>query len=68
MGIEQHALIEARLANGEDFGGLAQNYSEDPSTASTSGDLGFIPQSSLEKADITNYYAQSIVESFGVSD
>ena len=46
-------MIEARLANGEDFGGLAQNYSEDPSTASTSGDLGFIPQSSLEKADIT---------------
>ena len=46
-------MIEARLANGEDFGELAQNYSEDPSTASTSGDLGFIPQSSLEKADIT---------------
>jgi peptidyl-prolyl cis-trans isomerase SurA len=46
-------MIEDRLANGEDFGTLAQNYSEDPSTASTSGDLGFIPQSSLEKADIT---------------
>ena len=46
-------MIEDRLANGEDFSTLAQNYSEDPSTASTSGDLGFIPQSSLEKADIT---------------
>ncbi len=46
-------MIEDRLANGEDFGTLAQNYSEDASTASTSGDLGFIPQSSLEKADIT---------------
>jgi peptidyl-prolyl cis-trans isomerase SurA len=46
-------MLEDRLANGEEFGALAQNYSEDPSTASTSGDLGFIPQSSLEKADIT---------------
>jgi len=46
-------MIEDRLANGEDFSTLAQNYSEDPSTASTSGDLGFLPQSSLEKADIT---------------
>ena len=46
-------MIEDRLANGEDFSTLAQNYSEDPSTATTSGDLGFIPQSSLEKADIT---------------
>ena len=46
-------MIEDRLANGEDFGTLAQNYSEDSATASTSGDLGFIPQSSLEKADIT---------------
>ncbi|MEZ5393681.1 MAG: SurA N-terminal domain-containing protein [Bryobacterales bacterium] len=46
-------MIEDRLGNGEDFSTLAQNYSEDPSTASTGGDLGFIPQSSLEKADIT---------------
>ena len=46
-------MIEDRLANGEDFSTLAQNYSEDADTASTSGDLGFIPQSSLEKADIT---------------
>jgi peptidyl-prolyl cis-trans isomerase SurA len=46
-------MLEDRLANGEDFATLAQNYSEDPSTTSTGGDLGFIPQSSLEKADIT---------------
>jgi len=40
-----------RLKQGEDFAMLAQNYSEDPNTTSTGGDMGFIPESSLEKAD-----------------
>jgi len=42
--------IEARLKQGEDFGMLAQNYSEDPNTAANGGDLGLVPESALEKA------------------
>jgi peptidyl-prolyl cis-trans isomerase SurA len=41
--------IAARLARGEDFGMLAQNYSEDPESAQNGGDMGFVPQSGLEK-------------------
>ncbi|MFN0166521.1 MAG: peptidylprolyl isomerase [Bryobacteraceae bacterium] len=43
-------MIEKRLQSNEDFAILAQNYSEDPSTAPNGGDLGFVPQSALEKA------------------
>jgi peptidyl-prolyl cis-trans isomerase SurA len=42
--------IAERLKRGEDFGMIAQNYSEDPDSAPNGGDMGFIPQSSLEKA------------------
>src|ERR1051326_7452357 len=42
--------IEARLARGEDFAMLAQNYSEDPNTAPNGGDMGLIPESNLERA------------------
>ena len=41
--------IEARLKQGEDFGMIAQNYSEDPATTPNGGDLGFLPESSLDK-------------------
>ena len=34
--------ISERLKRGEDFGMVAQNYSEDPSTAQNGGDMGFI--------------------------
>ncbi len=44
------AMIEARIRQGEDFGMLAQNYSEDPNTAPNGGDLGFVPESALERA------------------
>lgn len=43
--------IEARLKRGDDFGMLAQNYSEDPNTAANGGDMGFVPESALEKAN-----------------
>ena len=33
----------ARIRQGEDFAQLAQNYSEDPQTLGTGGDLGFVP-------------------------
>jgi peptidyl-prolyl cis-trans isomerase SurA len=41
--------LAARLKQGDDFGTLAQNYSEDPNYAQAGGDMGFIPQSALEK-------------------
>jgi peptidyl-prolyl cis-trans isomerase SurA len=43
--------LEARLRQGEDFNALAQNFSEDPNSAPNGGDLGWIPESALEKAD-----------------
>ena len=43
-------MIVARLKQGEDFAMVAQAYSEDGNTASNGGDLGFVPQSSLEQA------------------
>ncbi|HYI93354.1 MAG TPA: peptidylprolyl isomerase [Bryobacteraceae bacterium] len=42
--------LEARLRQGEDFSSIAQNFSEDPSSAANGGDLGFIPQSALDQA------------------
>jgi peptidyl-prolyl cis-trans isomerase SurA len=42
-------MLQARVHQGEDFGMLAQNYSEDP-TAANSGDLGFVRESALEQA------------------
>jgi len=45
-------MLQARIRQGEDFAMLAQNYSEDPNSAQNGGDLGFVPQSSLEKANL----------------
>jgi peptidyl-prolyl cis-trans isomerase SurA len=46
------ADIERRLKErGEDFAMLAQNFSEDANTAPNGGDMGFIPESTLEKAN-----------------
>lgn len=44
--------IADRLRAGEDFSMLAQNYSEDPGSSSNGGDLGFVSESALEKANI----------------
>src|SRR5215813_4537963 len=43
--------IAGRLKKGEDFGMLAQNYSEDPSFAANGGDMGFVKESDLDKAN-----------------
>lgn len=43
--------IVARLKQGEEFSAVAQNYSEDPNSAQNGGDLGFVPESALEKAN-----------------
>ncbi len=44
-------LMQARLRQGEDFASLAQNFSEDPNSAPNGGDLGFIGESALERAN-----------------
>jgi peptidyl-prolyl cis-trans isomerase SurA len=44
-------MLMARLKQGEDFVSLAQNFSEDPTSAPNGGDLGFVPQSALDKAN-----------------
>jgi len=44
--------MSARLRLGEDFAMLAQNYSEDAASSQNGGDLGFIPESALDKADV----------------
>jgi peptidyl-prolyl cis-trans isomerase SurA len=42
--------LETRLKGGEDFAMIAQNYSEDPKSIANGGDLGYVPESALEKA------------------
>jgi peptidyl-prolyl cis-trans isomerase SurA len=44
-------MLAAKLKAGADFAELATDYSEDPTTASTGGDLGFIPASALNQSD-----------------
>ena len=41
--------LHGRLESGEDFGTLAANFSEDPSTASNGGDMGGILESQLRR-------------------
>ncbi len=44
-------MLEARLKQGDDFATLAQSFSEDPESAPNGGDMGFIGESAIEKAD-----------------
>jgi peptidyl-prolyl cis-trans isomerase SurA len=44
--------IQERLQRGEDFAMVAQSYSEDSNSAPNGGDLGFFPDSALEKANV----------------
>lgn len=41
-------MLEQQLKQGVDFGTLAQEYSEDPDTASSGGDMGLISESALD--------------------
>jgi peptidyl-prolyl cis-trans isomerase SurA len=40
-------VLYNRLESGDDFAALAENYSEDPNTASNGGDMGFVFDSQL---------------------
>jgi peptidyl-prolyl cis-trans isomerase SurA len=44
-------MIIDKLNSGADFSQVAMDYSEDPNTAATGGDLGYIPESSLNQSD-----------------
>lgn len=46
-------MLSNRLDSGEDFATLAMNYSEDSETSGNGGDLGFSPESSLQRTDPT---------------
>lgn len=41
-------MLDERLKNGDDFGTLASNFSENPQTATNGGDMGFISQQELQ--------------------
>lgn len=44
-------MLLNRLDSGDDFGTVAMNFSEDPETSGTGGDLGFTSESSLKNTD-----------------
>jgi len=43
-------MLSVRLKQAEDFAQVAQNFSEDSTSAPNGGDLGYVPNSALEKA------------------
>ncbi len=45
------AMLAGKLNSGADFTQLAMDYSEDPQTSTTGGDLGYVPESSLSKSE-----------------
>jgi peptidyl-prolyl cis-trans isomerase SurA len=44
-------MISNRLDSGDDFATMAMNYSEDPDTSNSGGDVGMAPESALKNAD-----------------
>jgi len=45
------AALEQQLATGADFSQVAMDYSEDPASSGSGGDLGYVPESSLSQSD-----------------
>ncbi len=45
------AALEQQLSTGADFSAVAMDYSEDPASAGSGGDLGYVPESSLSQSD-----------------
>jgi peptidyl-prolyl cis-trans isomerase SurA len=44
-------MLSNRLDSGDDFATVAMNYSEDSETSGNGGDLGFTPESALQRTD-----------------
>ena len=59
--------LKNRLDSGEDFGSLAMNFSERPETASSGGDIGFVPESQLH-ADPAIFAAVTKLKAGGVTE
>jgi len=59
--------LHKRLANGEDFGTIAMNFSENPNTAPNGGDMGFLPETQLH-ADQDVYNAISKLKPGEITD
>jgi peptidyl-prolyl cis-trans isomerase SurA len=49
--VRKSKMIVDKLNSGADFAQLAMDYSEDMNTAANGGDLGYIPESSLNQSD-----------------
>jgi len=45
------AALEQQLSTGADFAQIAMDYSEDPASSGSGGDLGYVPESSLSQSD-----------------
>ncbi len=45
------AALEQQLSTGADFAQVAMDYSEDPASSGSGGDLGYVPESSLSQSD-----------------
>jgi peptidyl-prolyl cis-trans isomerase SurA len=45
------AALESQLSTGADFAQIAMDYSEDPQSSGSGGDLGYVPESSLAQSD-----------------
>ena len=50
--IRKTKMLMDRLNSGADFAQLAMDYSEDMNTASTGGDLGYVPESGLNSPQV----------------
>lgn len=59
--------LKMRLDSGEDFGALAQNFSERQDTAQNQGDMGFLPESQM-KGDPAVYSAITKLKPGQVTD
>ena len=62
------AALAQELAGGTDFAQIAMDYSEDPATAMSGGDLGYIPESSLNQTDPALKRAVLSLKLGGISD
>ncbi|HEY6337360.1 MAG TPA: SurA N-terminal domain-containing protein [Candidatus Sulfotelmatobacter sp.] len=54
-------MLANRLDSGDDFARLAMDYSEDPQTSGSGGDLGTVQESSLRNADPSNWSTRDAV-------